>query len=193
MNLVKKITLKDIRVTENLKDRLKADKQIILATFAGVARDVKTGVGTYGQWYKLIGEFYAFVPGTGEEYQSAQCILPDVANNIVVSGLADSDNRGVDFAFEILAQEDTSQIGYKFLARPLMETKVSNNLAHLKNLASKSSAVKQLQAGQEEAAKTTAQPEAIPETPKPETPKPEAPKPAHKPEPVLAGASKGKR
>lgn len=139
MELVKKITMRDIGAEKQLEKVAKEGVTLDLANIAGVARGVKTGVSGFGEWNALTGDFLAINTETGIEFRSATLILPSIAQDIVINALKNADN-GVDLAFTIYASPDKDPSGkirgkgYKFGARPLMQPKEADELARLKNL-----------------------------------------------------------
>lgn len=139
MNLVKKITMRDIAATEQL-ERVKSEKiSLDIAHVGGTARGVKSGTSSFGEWTALTGDFWAQNVATGEEYRSTVLIMPSIAQDLVVNALRDSDNNAVDLAFTITATPDVADgvvrgRGYKFGAKPVIQPKEADEMSRIKSL-----------------------------------------------------------
>lgn len=136
MEVLKKITMKEIGSADLLAECAKTGKEIVLAHIAGVARGVKTGVSGFGEYHTLQGTFVA-KHVNGKEFKAAQLILPALANDLVLSEMQNAGENGVDLAFTIIAKPDTSGrggTGYKFGAVPLLPPRKNDELAHLTTL-----------------------------------------------------------
>lgn len=121
LNLQKKISVAKVCGKVTATRIAKAGGALKLATFAGIASDIKQGVSDFGEWEALTGQFRAINAETGEVFDSAVCFLPDVALNLVKAQLAGG-AKAVEFAFEISAVEDESvAVGYSYRASPLLE------------------------------------------------------------------------
>lgn len=138
MQIVKKITMRDLGTEEQIKQVVEGNKTVELAHVYGTASSVKSGESAYGPWYGLVGEFTAVNASTGEEYHSAVAILPEIAQELVIAALKDS-TAGVDIAFTILAiphrpEGKVKGLGFKYGAKPLMQPKISESMQRLRSL-----------------------------------------------------------
>ena len=121
LNLQKKISVAKVCGKVTGSRVAKAGGNLKMATFAGIASDIKSGVSDFGEWEALTGQFRAINAETGEVFDSGVCFLPDVALDLVKGQLA-SGAKAVEFAFEISAVEDeTVSVGYSYRASPLLE------------------------------------------------------------------------
>lgn len=139
-NLLKKVTMKDVNLG---KARLQAmilkgelTEEIPILNVAGVATDVKTGSGTYGDWSALIGRFWAFNILDQKEYLSRSCILPPVAQDLTVDAMKSDSTGSLQFAYQITAIPDATREanGVKFGVRPISEVKERDDVSQLKQL-----------------------------------------------------------
>lgn len=131
LNLQKKISVAKVAGKVTAKRILEAGGNLKLATFAGIATDIKSGVSDFGEWEALSGQFRAINAETGEVFDSAVCFLPDVALNLVKAQLAGG-AKAVEFAFEVSAVEDESvSVGYSYRASPLLEVSEDDPMQRL--------------------------------------------------------------
>lgn len=109
-----------------------------LANVVGIARGIKTGMSSFGEWAALMGDFIA-VPlvgdDTGKQYRTGQIFLPDVILNMISASM--DGNTGVEFAFKvgIYAADDSgdraSATGYEYTADFLIDMQENDPLATL--------------------------------------------------------------
>ncbi len=100
---------------------------------AGIASKLQHGQSDYGDWVKFKGQFNVINLLTGEQTISGTCMLPGVASELLEGAMlgAETDNS-VEFAFDIiLVPDDTSMVGYRYEAKPLIEAKEDDPLLRL--------------------------------------------------------------
>ena len=138
MELLKKITMKDIGTSDQLADVKRAQKEVELADISGVATGIKSSIGVNGESIGLTGDFLARNVATGEEFRSTVLYMPDIAQKLVIEALRDSDG-GVELAFTITAKPDlvngqirTTGTGYKFGAKPLRAPAADDKLSRMR-------------------------------------------------------------
>lgn len=130
----RKITLRTCGLTvEAIKDALKdsaegADRELLKV--AGVTVACQVGQTDKGEFIRLKGEFVAVSQITGEQFTSAECILPTFLGTTLQSALAQSDQ--VEFALSIGARKSAKSVtGYEFIARPLIKAEPNARMAKL--------------------------------------------------------------
>jgi hypothetical protein len=157
VEIVNKITMKSIGAQPKPRSVLVPTD---LAHIYGTARTFKEGSSTYGIFRSFIGEFEAVNLETGEVTRSNRVLLPPVAEKLLTEQMlqlgakpgrektaTDAGTEGtegssaVDFAFVISVkpqfEKDGKTIvergqGYEYGIRPLIESRVSDTLAHLR-------------------------------------------------------------
>jgi hypothetical protein len=103
----------------------------------GKANRVKEGVGDFGPWQKLMGQFEAVNLETGEVFVSPQCILPEPMNGMVAGQILNAEAGAapvIEFALEIgvEASGKAGGTGYEFTTRPLVEARETDALSDLR-------------------------------------------------------------
>lgn len=102
----------------------------------GVANGYKAGQTDKGEYVTLLGEFQAINLMTGEQFTSSRAIIPTFIAENFVPALQQHGNA--EFALDIGARrKDSAVAGYEFIMRPLIESKASDRLSALLEVASK--------------------------------------------------------
>jgi len=141
MQVLRKITIKTCgdfsigRIKEVMtKAELKEGETTPLLKIVGECNGAKSGQTDKGEFTKLTGNFVGTDMTTGELYQSAVCILPEFVGAAIGAAALQSGN--VRFAFEIGAKrKDNALTGYEFVVKPLIETKPTDAVLELMQLA----------------------------------------------------------
>jgi hypothetical protein len=130
----RKITLRTCGLTvDAIKDALKesaegADRELLKV--AGVTVACAVGQTDKGEFIRLKGEFVAVSQITGEQFTSAECILPTFLGTTLQTALAQSEQ--VEFALSIGARKSAKSVtGYEFIARPLIKAEPNARMAKL--------------------------------------------------------------
>lgn len=130
----RKITLRTCGLTvdaikESLKDSAEgADRELLKV--AGVTVACAVGQTDKGEFIKLKGEFVAVSQITGEQFTSAECILPTFLGTTLQTALSQSEQ--VEFALSIGARKSAKSVtGYEFIARPLIKAEPNARMAKL--------------------------------------------------------------
>ena len=143
--IVRKRTIKSCGFdVATIKEALGDKKAVGLLRIAGITNAAQPGQTDKGEYLKLLGQFRATNPATGETFEASTSILPNFITEPLAAALGQSDE--VEFALEIGVKANaTSVTGYEFTVKPLVEAKVSDKMGAL--LASaKFDNVKQLKA-----------------------------------------------
>lgn len=130
----RKITLRTCGLTvdaikEALKDSAEgADRELLKV--AGVTVACAVGQTDKGEFIRLKGEFVAVSQITGEQFTSAECILPTFLGTTLQTALAQSEQ--VEFALSIGARKSAKSVtGYEFIARPLIKAEPNARMSKL--------------------------------------------------------------
>ena len=136
--LVGKLTLKTMGVNGSIAAALKQD--VPLARVRGVARNIKTAVGSNGDpTFGLTGTFRGTRISDGQTFNSGVCYLPSGLLELVMDPLEailNGDDRqakaqGVTFAMDIFAAPDSNKAGYTYKAKLIGETAQADPLEAL--------------------------------------------------------------
>jgi len=132
--LIGKISVRHVFGSKgNILSTVLGDKNIShkLMQVVGIASDIKTGEGDNGPWTGLKGQFKATNLVTGEVFQSGQCFLPSMANDMV-EGALKGGASAVEFGFDISAMfDESSSTSYVYQVEPLFETAENDPVALL--------------------------------------------------------------
>lgn len=132
MQLLNKITIKAI--VGDLENSVTDTKpNLNIAQIIGVVRDKELIKGQYGDSYKLKGEFKAINLVTKEQFYSANCFLPGLANDLVINQLQDVGDNSVQFAFIIGIKYAKNKVGYEYTVQPLIKPSENNALTLIEN------------------------------------------------------------
>ena len=122
MVIVKKISIK----TVGPKPSTTEDKDLV--TVAGIITGLTTGESTYGTWVKLLGSFKARNLETDEVFASGACILPAIANDILVGSFQ---GEPLEFAVMISSSPGDTPTGYEYRVTSLIESQESESMLQL--------------------------------------------------------------
>jgi hypothetical protein len=134
-SLKRKISVKEVCGT--LPRMNEGDPSRTLMHVIGKANRVKEGIGDYGPWQKLMGQFEAVNLATGEISVAPQCILPEPMNGMVAGQILNAEPGAapvIEFALEIgvEASGKAGGTGYEFTTRPLVEARETDALSELR-------------------------------------------------------------
>lgn len=125
MRLLKKISVST--VCGKIEDKT---ERALLHVY-GVTHGVKQGQSDYGPWISFVGNFAAVNLETGEEFRAGKLFLPEIAEIMLHSQLAEADS--VQFAFEIgIIESKKSAIGYEYTVKPLVKPQENDPLLAMK-------------------------------------------------------------
>lgn len=97
----------------------------------GIARAVKTGASTIGEWTALVGEFAARAEPDGEWKHSAVIFLPSVVQDGIVAELR-ATGSPIEFGYDLVPVADNeSPVGYHWEAEALVKLAPDSRLAAL--------------------------------------------------------------
>jgi len=135
--IVKKLSMKVLvgNVKAQIKD-LQEGQSVDIARVVGIARGLRHGTSTYGDFTALTGDFVAEAlvgAKVGSRFRTGQLFLPDVAQNLVqptVENLAKGDGVEMAFTIGVIATE-SSNTGYEYTASFLVEPSANDPLEAL--------------------------------------------------------------
>jgi len=108
--------------------------KIALMKIVGETTSAEPGQTDKGEFLKLKGTFAAINSDTGEVFNAAVCILPNFIADQLGEALKQSEK--VEFAIQIGAKAKASSVtGYEFTATPLIESKPTDSMQRLLDLA----------------------------------------------------------
>ena len=122
MLIVKKITVK------NVGPKPSTGQKTDLVNVAGIITAVSHGESQYGTWTKLLGSFKARNLETDEVFASGVCILPSIANDILVGTFQ---GEPLEFAVQISSVPAETPTGYEYRVSSLVETEESETMKQL--------------------------------------------------------------
>ncbi len=128
VTLIKKITVKT--VCGSMKRPGENDPEHKLMMVVGVATGVKSGESNFGPWQALRGQFQATNMETGEIFRSGVCILPNIAQDLLLPQLFGEGVNGVEFGLEIGVRPSSTPIGYEYTCNPVFQAD-NDPLAHV--------------------------------------------------------------
>ncbi len=132
MQLLNKITIK--AVCGDLENAVTQEKPTLnICQVIGVVKDKEKITGQYGDSYKLKGEFKAVNLITKEQFYSANCFLPGLANDLVVNQIDSTGDNAVQFAFVIGIKFAKNKVGYEYSVQPLIKPAENNALNLIEN------------------------------------------------------------
>ena len=121
MQILNKITVKG--VCGDLDGAVTESKpNLNIAQIIGVVKDKEEVKGQYGTSYRLKGEFKAKNLVTKEDFYSANCFLPGMAEDLVVNQMDPAGANELQFAFIIgIKFSKASKTNYEFTVQPLIK------------------------------------------------------------------------
>jgi len=139
MIILKKMNIKDMNGFKAgvLKGLCAASPDpVFVARMLGSVRAQESVPTTYGVALKFKGTFVGN-NAQGEECRSVVCYLPSPVDQMLsdqiseIQGDKASLPAPVEFALDVFAVEDKGETGYKFICKPLLETKLADPVAAL--------------------------------------------------------------
>jgi len=139
MKTLKKLTLKDLNNFKKgvLKAKVEAsDEPVFVGRILGSVRAQESVPSPYGEALKFKGTFVGYA-ADGEEARAVVCYLPSPVDEMLsqqineLQGDKPKLEAPVDFALDVFAVEDKGETGYKYVCKPLLETKVADPIAAL--------------------------------------------------------------
>lgn len=118
---LRKITVQSFGSIKDDKGRKEVAKEIMVVV--GRCDCYTEETGTYGEYYRLYGDFIAVSP-SGEKIRSDTIILPGYLNKKIVAALESHVNKEtremapIEFAFKIMTLPDKAY-GYTYVAEPI--------------------------------------------------------------------------
>lgn len=142
----KKKFLQDLPgATKNAEGELSGFPTFLGMRALGIAKTMRHGTGTYGDWVAFVGEFVAY-NADGEEFRAPQLILPEPANSMLASAMEANPDTPVEVAFDIMVTFDKGERGYQYRCQPLMQVQQSDPLSALAESINSTKALPQPQA-----------------------------------------------
>jgi hypothetical protein len=126
MEILNKITVKG--VCGELENKLGDLKEMAVMKVIGIVKDKEEVKGQYGTSFRLKGEFKAINLSNKQEYFSANCFLPGLAEDLVIGQMDPQGDNAVQFAFVIGIKAAKNKVGYEFSVMPLIKPAENNAL-----------------------------------------------------------------
>lgn len=139
MKVLKKLTLKDLNNFKAgaLKAQVAtAESEVFVGRIVGSVRSQSVKPSPYGDALCFKGTFVGY-SATGEEARAVVCYLPSPVDEMLSQQINDlmgeksALEAPVDFALDVFAVADKCEAGYKYICKPLLETKVADPIAAL--------------------------------------------------------------
>lgn len=133
IKISKKLSAKTIigNVKTLVKDLNNGDTLELFTVF-GQAVGTKTGSTNFGDWVSITGRFEAINSITGEVSQGYNLFLPELAQDMTVTALANAGgNLELGFVIGVQAKEELPT-GYEYTVRPLMEPVEDDALSRMR-------------------------------------------------------------
>lgn len=139
MKVLKKLTLKDLN---NFKKGTLASLceesggEVFVGRIVGSVRAQESVPSPYGEALKFKGTFVGYSQN-GEEARSVVAYLPSPIDQMLSDQINDlQGDKGklenpVEFALDVYAVADKCEAGYKYVCKPLLETKMADPVAAL--------------------------------------------------------------
>lgn len=137
MKVLKKLTLKDLN---NFKKGTLAAKceevggEVFVGRIVGSVRAQESVPSPYGEALKFKGTFVGYSQN-GEEARSVVAYLPSPIDQMLsdqineLQGDSAKLENPVEFALDVYAVSDKCEAGYKYVCKPLLETKMADPVA----------------------------------------------------------------
>lgn len=149
--LLKKIGASDIlgQVAGVVRSHMEVGQVIPAYSVAGVCNALETGVSSYGEWSRFIGDFNAINYVTGESFRSEKTHIPKVLEAVLLRDLEDMKGTikelqhstvtkltsEIEFAFKVdlkrLQDDDKGGVSYEYITTPLTQIKENDRISHL--------------------------------------------------------------
>ncbi len=139
MKVLKKLTLKDLNNFKAgaLKAQVAtAESEVFVGRIVGSVRSQSVKPSPYGDALCFKGTFVGY-SATGEEARAVVCYLPSPVDEMLSAQINELQGdkpqleAPVDFALDVFATADKCEAGYKYICKPLLETKVADPIAVL--------------------------------------------------------------
>lgn len=155
MSLIKKISAKTVLGNiVQIVAALEVGETVEGYAVAGHCEGFETGMSTYGEWRRFVGDFHVTNYITGEVNRAPSCHVPELLDNILYNSIKDSVSidasratkttkyyglsSPIEFAFKVdikRAPDDENEgIKYEYLVTPLTAVATNDSLQHLVNL-----------------------------------------------------------
>lgn len=127
MKILSKISPK--AVCGELKGRLGDQKDMNVMQVLGIAKTKEVYNGTFGESWRIKGEFKALNLMTKEEFYAGECFLPGLAESLIAGQMDDASDNAIQFAFIIGIKAADNKVGYEFTVEPLIKPAENSALA----------------------------------------------------------------
>lgn len=113
-----------------------ASGPVFVARILGSARKFEVGTTQFGDYIAFSGEFRGW-DISGEEAMGVKAFLPSPLDEMLAGQIATTQaeegnaQKSVEFGADLFIVEDDTEVGYKYLVKPLLETKASDPVAAL--------------------------------------------------------------
>lgn len=139
MKLLKKLSVSSLNNFSKgaLKELIKgATAPVFVARILGSVRKVEVGTTQFGEFIAFSGEFRGW-DIEGEEAMGVKAFLPSPLDEMLAAQVRDvqstegNSNKSVEFGADLFVVPDDTEVGYKYVIKPLLEAKASDPVAAL--------------------------------------------------------------
>lgn len=152
MQLLNKLSAKDIlgNVMDVVKD-MEIDETKEAFAVAGICGAYETGVSTYGDWVRFVGDFQGINYLSGEPCRAPKAHIPDILEQVLLEGLKETAEivaekctktgkyfkleSDIEFSYKVsvkrLADKEDGGASYKYIVTPMTEVAANDKLSHL--------------------------------------------------------------
>jgi len=141
--LAKKISIKTV-VGSVINERRPAydeatgkGEEFALMRVWGMARGIRRGSSTYGDWLSFKGDFEAINLQTGVVKRGVECFLPEPVQTEMWGRLIETQKAdpgaSIQFAFDIWVRGTKGTVGYEYFVKAVMKATGADPLAALRN------------------------------------------------------------
>jgi len=134
MQLVSKLSLKQIIGKVDVKALHAADGEVELFNIGGTATGIKTGNTTFGEFTAFLGQFAAVRLTDGMVFRAGQLFLPTVAENFVKPTVEAAAGQPVEFGFIIGVKpltKPSGELSYEYTVKPIVAPDTVDPLADM--------------------------------------------------------------
>ena len=120
----------------------------------GLCEAYETGVSTFGEWIRFVGEMQALNYTTGEQVRATKAHIPEVLQDLLMAGIRDSAEivaskatkttqyyklaTPIEFSYKVdiirMPDDEKEGIKYKYVVSPLTDVVENDKLQHLTSL-----------------------------------------------------------
>lgn len=126
---IKKLSTKDIvGDVKKIVREIDEDKDgVDLYLLGGVATGFSSGVGSYGEWFKIQGDFLCVNLMTGKRFKAPSCFIQEPVQGYLLNALSNATE--VEFTVKVrVMRDDSTAIGYTYILTPILNAEQTDKL-----------------------------------------------------------------